>query len=447
EILQNSVLYDSLNVTIESLEPAQGINEVTSVTPMPSQLNYQVGLFDFDLGFFSDKTGVVEIIFSETKKPQIDTFNMTIYIVVFSLLFFAIVLCAAFISFLCYFGRLRKVIARQDKDRRQMQALLLEMDSTYDESMKFRHMHEWNIDIKDITLNDRIAEGSYGVVYKGLFQGSDIAAKMLKADCVDDNEFSHEVQMLSSVRHPNILLFIGVSVKDQQKLIITEYMAGRSLYDVLFGTDLNVKRIAKAKFKRSRTLFLVPMTDSAVHQALHFGNKVAILADVAKGMAYLHSLSIVHRDLKLHNILLDKHGSAKIGDMGNSKFLLSTNQVISTEVGTIQYMSPEIILKTDTYGEKSDVYSFSIVMWELFFEKKAYKDEIDQDKTNLWNLGFDVAKKRIRPLITQENYYLYPREEQLYLDLVQQCWSHEPDLRPDFAFICTQLTKMLNNQF
>jgi serine/threonine protein kinase len=149
--------------------------------------------------------------------------------------------------------------------------------------------------MKDIQVKDRLAEGSYGVVFKGMHKGSEVAIKKLKRSETSE-EIEHEVKILNTVQHPNILRFIGVGILDDQMLIVTEYMEDGSLDQILFK--------GKPKY-----------TDSKYHVRLSFKRKMEILTDVAKGMEYLHSFTpkkIYHRDLKPNNILLDKDGTAKV---------------------------------------------------------------------------------------------------------------------------------------
>jgi serine/threonine protein kinase len=166
--------------------------------------------------------------------------------------------------------------------------------------------------------------------------------------------------MLSSLRHPyglcilhdylynrNIVLFIGVSVSENYKFIITELMAGQSLDHILF----------KSKQQRYDR-----------HSALPFVKKLSILIDVCKAMMYLHSQEpkIIHRDLKLQNILLDGQdcSTAKVADFGTSKLLRSGTQHHTANIGTVQFMSPEVIAGEE-YDEKVDIYSFAICMYEV----------------------------------------------------------------------------------
>jgi serine/threonine protein kinase len=107
-------------------------------------------------------------------------------------------------------------------------------------------------------------------------------------------------------------------------------------------------------------------------------------------------------------------------------------------------MAPEIILNTG-YDERCDVYSFGMIMYELFFEKKAFHEYLDAKAINIITLGLQVTKKRLRPGLPDhmsEEYSMLNRAEQVYLDLMCMCWQHEPFLRPDFTIIYDSLFKI-----
>ncbi|EFC44994.1 predicted protein, partial [Naegleria gruberi] len=145
----------------------------------------------------------------------------------------------------------------------------------------------------------------------------------LEEDDMDSSEFEHESSMLSSIRHPNVVNLYGVVLSDQSK----------------FMKHINLRE------------------------------KVSILIGIANGMSYLHggkdNCMIIHRDLKPGNILLSNDLTPKIADFGLSTLSNQSSNTTKTQhIGTLLYMCPEILLGKN-YNEKSDVYSFSIIMWQL----------------------------------------------------------------------------------
>ena len=135
--------------------------------------------------------------------------------------------------------------------------------------------------------------GAYSTVHKGQFFYDDVAIKVLNLENMETKTIINvvkEIILLARVRHPNILNVFAVSFAKQEIYIITEYFENKSLQIFM---NLNRNKLKKI-------------------------NKIKILFDVAKAINYLHSLPkpIIHCDIKPHNVLIDKHLRAKIGDFG-----------------------------------------------------------------------------------------------------------------------------------
>ncbi len=177
---------------------------------------------------------------------------------------------------------------------------------------------------------------------------------------------------------------------------------------------------------------------SARHRAFPLRKKIEILIDVTQGMMYLHGLSLVHRDLKTSNILLDKTLTAKVCDFGQCRYL-SSHGTMTAGIGTVVYSAPEILLGKK-YDASSDVYSFAIVMHELFFEQKPFEN--GTTVINPVNIGIMVAQNGLRPPIPDEE---HTEDEQKYTKLMQKCWKHEKKSRPTFEKVHELLTKMLTD--
>ncbi|MBA0827008.1 hypothetical protein Goarm_011817 [Gossypium armourianum] len=200
-----------------------------------------------------------------------------------------------------------------------------------------------------------IGKGRYGNVYKGyLPDGSEVAFKRFKScSAAGDAEFAHEVKVIASIRHVNLVALRGyctatTPLEGHQRIIVCDLMKNGSLHDHLFGS--------------TKGRLTCP-----VRQKIALGT--------ARGLAYLHygaQPAIIHRDIKASNILLDDMFEAKVADFGLAKFSLEGMTHLSTRVaGTMGYIAPEYAL----YGQltdRSDVYSFGVVLLELLSGKKAF---------------------------------------------------------------------------
>ncbi|KAI9103624.1 hypothetical protein K1719_023247 [Acacia pycnantha] len=208
-----------------------------------------------------------------------------------------------------------------------------------------------------------IGRGGFGMVYKGtLADGSVVAVKrILESDYQGDAEFCNEVEIISDLKHRNLVPLRGCCVVEEgenyeergQRYLVYDYMPNGNLEDHLF-----LSSVGNQNEKRSLT----------------WPQRKSIILDVANGLAYLHygvKPSIYHRDIKATNILLGADMRARVADFGLAKQSREGQSHLTTRVaGTHGYLAPEYAL----YGqltEKSDVYSFGVVVLEIMCGRKA----------------------------------------------------------------------------
>ncbi|KAF0972553.1 hypothetical protein FDP41_009158 [Naegleria fowleri] len=303
------------------------------------------------------------------------------------------------------------------------------------------------IPIEDIEIVKKIGEGSNGTVYQGKWNSKDVALKTLKFDDIDmGEEFEKEAAMLSVVNHSSIVKMYGISLSGSHKYIVVEYLPKGSLDKLIYGCKMRV-------------------------EFLTLRQKINILLGVANGMAYLHSLKppIVHRDLKPGNILIDEDYNARVCDFGLSK-IMGNSAAATKHIGTVFYMAREMVDDNPKYTPKIDVYSFAIIMWELFFEENPYVND-KSAKIHRFNSASSVENEYnvllhvlngSRPKIPfssplEEEIWLkeyvqpyqngcsLPKLVQItneYIELMKRCWQSEPELRPEFSEIVQVLTSV-----
>ncbi|GMY21337.1 probable LRR receptor-like serine/threonine-protein kinase RKF3 [Fagus crenata] len=229
---------------------------------------------------------------------------------------------------------------------------------------------------KNFSWENLIGCGGYGNVYKGLLSdGSEVALKRFKnCSAAGDESFAHEVEIIASVKHVNLVALRGyctatVPPEGHQRIIVCDLICNGSLYDHLFRSG--VKKLSWP-----------------IRQNIALG--------VARGLAYLHygvQPSIIHRDVKASNILLDETFEAKLADFGLAKFTPDGLSHLSTQVaGTLGYVAPEYAL----YGqlsERSDVYSFGVVLLELLSGKNAVISINSDGASLLTDWGWSLVKE------------------------------------------------------
>lgn len=267
----------------------------------------------------------------------------------------------------------------------------------------------WEIDPQHLKFEHKVASGSYGDLYKGIYCSQEVAIKILKAERLNSElqkEFAQEVYIMRKVRHKNVVQFIGACTRPPNLCIVTEFMCGGSVYDYLHKQ--------KGAFKLPSLL------------------KVAV--DVSKGMNYLHQNNIIHRDLKAANLLMDENDVVKVADFGVARVKAQTG-VMTAETGTYRWMAPEVI-EHKPYDHKADVFSFGIVVWELLTGKLPY------EYLTPLQAAIGVVQKGLRPTIPK---HTHPK----LAELLERCWQQDSTLRPDFSEIIDilqQITKEVGNE-
>ncbi|KAG2790677.1 hypothetical protein Pcac1_g226 [Phytophthora cactorum] len=261
---------------------------------------------------------------------------------------------------------------------------------------------EWKLDLNEVRLEKAVGSGRSGSTYSAWWRGTHVAAKVVDSSTNTQavgeellNEFHREVAVVSKLRHPNIVLFLGAAINPPRYCLVFEFMENGTLTDLIRG------RRGPIDFFR-------------------------LVAEMAMGMNYLHLCSIMHRDLKSGNVLIDSHGTAKISDFGLSCVLeIGSSSDLTAETGTYRWMAPEVI-RHEPYSSKADVYSFGIVLWELLARDQPFRG------LTPIQAAFAVARQQMRPALPRQT-------PQKIGELIEHCWHHDPARRPDFGAILEAL--------
>ncbi|XP_021729647.1 probable serine/threonine-protein kinase At1g01540 [Chenopodium quinoa] len=190
-----------------------------------------------------------------------------------------------------------------------------------------------------------IGEGGYGIVYHGILDdNTHVAVKnLLNNRGQAEREFKVEVEAIGRVRHKNLVRLLGYCAEGAHRILVYEYVDNGNLEQWLHG-------------------------DVGPFSPLTWEARMNVLIGTAKGLTYLHEglePKVVHRDIKSSNILLDKQWNPKVSDFGLAKLLGSERNYVTTRVmGTFGYVAPEYA-STGMLNERSDVYSFGILLMEI----------------------------------------------------------------------------------
>ncbi|XP_021901519.1 probable leucine-rich repeat receptor-like protein kinase At5g49770 isoform X2 [Carica papaya] len=264
--------------------------------------------------------------------------------------------------------------------------------------------------------SNELGYGGYGKVYRGILpEGQVVAIKRAKQGSMQGGaEFKTEIELLSRVHHKNLVGLVGFCFEQGEQMLVYEYMAGGTLRHCLSG--------------RSNIEF-------------DWKRRLRIALGSARGLAYLHEHAnppIIHRDIKSTNILLDENLTAKVADFGLSKLVSDTSKGhVSTQVkGTLGYLDPEYYM-SQQLTEKSDVFSFGVVMLELVtakqpIEKGKYivrevRMAIDRSEEEYWGLS-DLIDPRLKRCRDEMGNNGFVRFVELALQCVEESAAHRPTM-------------------
>ncbi|CAH8279028.1 unnamed protein product [Arabidopsis lyrata] len=258
---------------------------------------------------------------------------------------------------------------------------------------------------EDLTIGEQIGQGSCGTVYHGLWFGSDVAVKVFSKQEYSEEiitSFRQEVSLMKRLRHPNVLLFMGAVTSPQRLCIVTEFLPRGSLFRLL------QRNTSKLDWRRR------------IHMA----------SDIARGMNYLHHCTppIIHRDLKSSNLLVDRNWTVKVADFGLSRIKHETYLTTKTGRGTPQWMAPEV-LRNEAADEKSDIYSFGVILWELVTEKIPWENLNPMQVIGA--VGFMNQRLEVPKNVDPQ-----------WISLMESCWHSEPQHRPSFQEIMEKLREL-----
>eukprot|EP01120_Amphizonella_sp_Union-15-10_P006358 TRINITY_DN2020_c0_g1_i1.p1 TRINITY_DN2020_c0_g1~~TRINITY_DN2020_c0_g1_i1.p1 ORF type:complete len:534 (+),score=75.00 TRINITY_DN2020_c0_g1_i1:103-1602(+) len=255
--------------------------------------------------------------------------------------------------------------------------------------------------------------GSFGTVYRAICRKQKVAVKVLHNQQLDVDaleEFANEIEIMSKIHHPQVVMFMGACTKAGSLMIVTELMK-TDLQELLFN--------------------------EANQLSLFF--RLRLAKESALGLNWLHCSDpmILHRDVKPKNFLLGDKMKLVVSDFGFAENLSRGNWTFDERgsfKGSLYYTAPEII-RGASFNEKSDIYSWAIVLWVILERKEPYEELADDDtETVIKKLVWD----NYRPEISED----CPEDLK---SLIVQCWDDDPEKRPSFDEVLQLLDHIIVN--
>ncbi|KAF2300882.1 hypothetical protein GH714_018004 [Hevea brasiliensis] len=276
------------------------------------------------------------------------------------------------------------------------------------------------------SIDNLLGEGSFGRVYRAHFDdGKVLAVKKIDSSTLTNDmtdDFIEMVSKISELHHPNVTELVGYCSEHGQHLLVYEFHKNGSLNDFLRLSDEYSK-------------------------PLIWNSRVKIALGTARALEYMHEVcspSIIHKNIKSANILLDTELNPHLSDSGLASFLPNADQALNHEAGS-GYGAPEVAM-SGQYTLKSDVYSFGVVMLELLTGRKPFDSSRPRSEQSLvrWATpqlhDIDALSKMVDPALKG----LYPvKSLSRFADVIALCVQPEPEFRPPMSEVVQALVRLV----
>ncbi|XP_074987337.1 tyrosine-protein kinase ITK/TSK isoform X2 [Caretta caretta] len=261
---------------------------------------------------------------------------------------------------------------------------------------------KWVINPWELTFVQEIGSGQFGLVHLGYWlEQTKVAIKTIREGAMSEEDFIEEAQVMMKLSHPKLVQLYGVCMEQAPICLVFEFMEHGCLSDYL--------RNQRGSFSKETLL--------------------GMCQDVCEGMAYLEQDSVIHRDLAARNCLVGESQVVKVSDFGMSRYVLDDQYTSST--GTkfpVKWSAPEVFSYSN-YSTKSDVWSFGVLMWEVFSEGKIpYESRTNAEVVEEINAGLRLYK----PKLASKAIY----------ELMSSCWNARKEDRPPFSTLLYQLSEI-----
>ncbi|XP_067029861.1 ephrin type-A receptor 3-like isoform X5 [Acropora muricata] len=366
--------------------------------------------------------------------PSTDSFSDSRTFIVICVIFSAILLIGATFVGVCVYGQ-RKARNRSGRTRGVSRVgednsdnLLATPQTSRGDVMTNHSQYIEMTDTPDLELERNeikfmrlLGSGNFGEVYKAIVNDRTVAVKSLKenASQKDKQDMFTELHMMKYLKsHNHVVQMIGYSTRSDPLLLILEYMP--------YGDLLGYLRISRGHHDIYNSGEKKPTSSLTETELLSFAWMIA------DGMSYLADMRVVHRDLAARNVLVGENKVCKISDFGLARDVNTEVYVRTSQARLpVKWMPPESLFLGES-STKSDVWSYGIVLWEVFtIGDSPYPGVKPRQVASLLERGYRMP----RPNHISEELY----------SVMSECWSEKPEDRPSFQWICTAMKRLIND--
>ncbi|XP_059503656.1 tyrosine-protein kinase Tec isoform X2 [Stegostoma tigrinum] len=262
---------------------------------------------------------------------------------------------------------------------------------------------KWEINPSELTFMKELGSGQFGVVRLGKWRAQHkVAIKAIREGAMYEEDFIEEAKIMMKLSHPKLVQLYGVCTQQKPIYIVTEFME--------LGCLLNYLRQRRGQLNNEMLL--------------------SMCQDVCDGMSYLEANGFIHRDLAARNCLVSESHVVKVSDFGMTRYVLDDQYTSSSGAKFPVKWSPPEVLHYSKFSSKSDVWSFGVLMWEVYNEGKMPFET----KTNAEVVEFISSGCRLyRPKQASKAVY----------EIMNQCWHEKAEKRPGFSCLLVLINQII----
>ncbi|XP_067379746.1 tyrosine-protein kinase Tec-like isoform X2 [Channa argus] len=262
---------------------------------------------------------------------------------------------------------------------------------------------KWEINPSELTFMKELGSGQFGLVRLGKWRAQHkVAIKAIREGAMYEEDFIEEAKVMMRLSHPKLVQLYGVCTQHEPIYIVTEFMEN--------GCLLNFLRQRRGNFS--------------------LGSLLSICLDISEGMEHLEANGFIHRDLAARNCLVNESLVVKVSDFGMARYVLDNQYTSSSGAKFPVKWSPPEVFNFCKYSSKSDVWSYGVLMWEVFTEGRMPFEQ---------NPNHEVVT-----LVTQGHRLYRPKKATSAIyEIMQLCWHERPEERPMFSDLCMMISDSL----
>ncbi|XP_068134642.1 tyrosine-protein kinase Tec isoform X2 [Hyperolius riggenbachi] len=266
---------------------------------------------------------------------------------------------------------------------------------------------KWEINPAELTFMKELGSGLFGVVRLGKWRAQyKVAIKAIREGAMSEEDFIEEAKVMMKLTHPKLVQLYGVCTEKRPIYIVTEFME--------YGCLLNYLRQRQGQFNADILL--------------------SMCQDVCEGMNYLENSNFIHRDLAARNCLVNDLGVVKVSDFGMTRYVLDNQYTSSCGAKFPVKWSPPEVFNYSKFSSKSDIWSFGVLMWEVFTEgKMPFESYSNVEVVEMVTRG----ERLYRPRLATNRIY----------GVMTACWHEKPEARPKFYDLLLAIGQILEGDF